>query len=131
LFSIFEFYLGFFITKKKKNTDIYIVGYVFPTINEEEEEEEEEEGGGGGTAADLLLQSKDVTDTAIDGVSNPGEGLVAKSDDGIEALVWRNAREELGGIAGAEHLVHSSEVSSALLRVKIGRKYATAHALSP
>lgn len=81
--------------------------------------------------ADLLLEGKDVTDTAVDGVSNPRESLVAKSDDGIEALVCRNAQEKLGGIASAKHLVHGSEVSGALLRVKIGRKYAAAYALAP
>jgi hypothetical protein len=81
--------------------------------------------------ADLLLEGKDVTDTAIDGVSNPRKSLIAKSNDGIEALVCRNAQEKLGGIASAKHLVNGSKVSSALLRVKIGRKYATAHALTP
>jgi hypothetical protein len=76
--------------------------------------------------ADLLLEGKDVTDTAIDGVSNPRKSLIAKSNDGIEALVCRNAQEKLGGIASAKHLVNGSKVSSALLRVKIGsRTYAS------
>lgn len=40
-------------------------------------------------------------------------------------------KKKLGDITGSEHLVHRSKMSSALLRVEVGCKYATQHALPP
>ena len=70
-------------------------------------------------------------DAAVDGVAEARLGLVADGDDGIEALVRRDLEQQLGDVAGAEHLVHRREVRRALLRVEVGREDAAAHALAP
>jgi hypothetical protein len=72
-----------------------------------------------------------VGDAAVDGVAEAGLGLVADGDDGVGALVRRDLEEQLGHVAGAEHLVHRREVRRALLRVEVGREDAPAHALAP
>jgi hypothetical protein len=72
-----------------------------------------------------------VGDAAVDGVAEPRLGLVADGDDGVEALVRRDLEQQLGHVAGAEHLVHGREVRRALLRVEVGREDAAADALAP
>lgn len=79
----------------------------------------------------LLLESEDVSDAAIDGVSEAGLRLVANGDDGVEALVRRDVEEQLRHVARPKHLVHRREVGGALLRVEIRREYAPGHALPP
>ena len=69
-------------------------------------------------------------DAAVDGVAEARLRLVADGDDGVEALVRGDLEEELGHVAGAEHLVHRREVRRALLRVEVGREDAPAHALA-
>ena len=70
-------------------------------------------------------------DAAVDGVAEARLGLVADGDDGVQALVGRDLEQQLGHVAGAEHLVHRREVRRALLRVEVGREDAPAHALAP
>ena len=70
-------------------------------------------------------------DAAVDRVAEPSLGLVADGDDGVEALVRRDLEQQLGHVAGAEHLVHRREVRRALLRVEVGREDAAADALAP
>ena len=79
----------------------------------------------------LLLEGEDVGDAAVDGVAEARLGLVADGDDGVQALVGRDLEQQLGHVAGAEHLVHRREVRRALLRVEVGREDAAAHALAP
>ena len=79
----------------------------------------------------LLLEGEDVGDAAVDGVAEARLGLVADGDDGVQALVGRDLEQQLGHVAGAEHLVHRREVRRALLRVEVGREDAPAHALAP
>ena len=79
----------------------------------------------------LLLEGEDVRDAAIDGVAEALLRLVADGDHGVEALVGRDLEEELGHVAGAEHLVHCRELCRPLLRVEVGREDATGHALAP
>nr|GLL40678.1 hypothetical protein BHE74_00054844 [Ipomoea trifida] len=57
-------------------------------------------------------------DAAVDGVAEAGLSFVADGDDGVEPLVDRNVEEELGDVAGAEHLVHRREMGGPLLGVK-------------
>lgn len=83
------------------------------------------------THTHLLLKSKYVSNAAVDRISKPGLSLVAYGDDSVEALVDRDVKKKLGDIAGSEDLVHRSKMSSALLRVEVGCKYATQHALPP
>lgn len=77
------------------------------------------------------MESEDAGDAAVDGVAEPGMGLEADADDGVEALVDGDVEEKLGDVACAEHLVHRREVRRSLLRVEIGREDAPAHALPP
>ena len=70
-------------------------------------------------------------DAAIDGVSEPSLSLVANSDDGVEPFVDGNMAEQLGNVAGSEHLVDRRKVGCALLRIKIRCKYAPHHTLPP
>lgn len=80
---------------------------------------------------DLLLEGEYVGDAAVDGVTDPSEGLVTEGDDGVDAAVGREPEEELGGVAGAEDLVHGGEVGCSLLRVEVGSEHAASHALPP
>lgn len=78
----------------------------------------------------LLLKGEDVGHTAIDGVSDAGLGFVANCDDGVEAFMGRYSEEELGDVAGSEHLVHRGEVGRAVLGVEVRREDAVTYALS-
>ena len=69
-------------------------------------------------------------DAAVDGVAEARLGLVADGDDGVEALVRRDLEQQLGDVAGAEHLVHVGELLR-LLRREVGREHAPRQALAP
>lgn len=79
----------------------------------------------------LLLKSKDVSNTAINRVPEPRLSLITNGDHGVEALLWRDVKEELRHIAGSKHLMHRREMSRALFRVEIRREYASSHTLPP
>lgn len=79
----------------------------------------------------LLLKSEDVGNAAINGVSDASESLVGERDDSVEALVRRDAEEELRGVASAEHFVDRREVCGALISVEVWREDASFHALPP
>lgn len=70
-------------------------------------------------------------DAAIDGVAEPGLGLVGDGDDGLAAVGDGEVGEELGGVAGAEHLVDRREPRRPLLRAEVGREHALRHAPPP
>lgn len=79
----------------------------------------------------LLLKSEYVSNTAIDRISKPGLSLVTNGDNSIKPFVDRNMKKKLGDITGSENLVHRCKMSSPLLGVEVGCKYATQHALPP
>ena len=79
----------------------------------------------------LLLEREDVGDAAVDGVAQPRLRLVGDGDGGLGAVGERQVGEELGHVAGAEHLVDGGEVRRALLVAEVGREHAPAHALAP
>ena len=79
---------------------------------------------------DLLLESEDLGDAAVDGVPEPGLRLVGDGDDGLAAVGHGEVGQQLGGVAGAEHLVDGGEVRRALLVAEVGREDAAAHALA-
>jgi len=70
-------------------------------------------------------------DAAVDGVADARLSLIAHGDHGVQALMRRDLEQQLGHVAGAEHLVHRREVCRALLRVKVGGEDAPGHALAP
>jgi len=79
----------------------------------------------------LLLEGEDVGDAAIDGVAEAGLRLVGDSDGGLGAVGERQVGEQLGHVAGAEHLVDGGEVRRPLLVAEVWREHAPAHALAP
>lgn len=58
----------------------------------------------------LPLQDGDVSDAAIDGVTDPCRRLVEKSADSVVPELQRDVSKHLGDVAGAENLVHGGEV---------------------
>lgn len=72
-----------------------------------------------------------MTDASVDGITHPSQCLVRKRDDGVQSPVRRNHREEFGGVAGPENLVHRREMSRPFLRVKVGSEDAFRHAFTP
>ena len=79
----------------------------------------------------LLLEGEDLRDAAVDGVAEPGLRLVGDGDDGLAAVGDGEVGQQLGGVAGAEHLVDGGEVRRALLVAEVGCEDAAAHALAP
>lgn len=79
----------------------------------------------------LLLESKDMSDTAVDRVPEPSLRLVADRNHRIEPLVNRDMRQQLWHITRPENLVHGRKVRRALLGVEVGRKDAPRDALPP
>lgn len=80
---------------------------------------------------DLLLQSNNGGDATVDRVGEPSLSLVGNGDDGIVAAVGRDVQQELGHIAGTEHLVNRGEPGRALVRPEVRGEYAPADALPP
>lgn len=72
----------------------------------------------------LLLKSENVSNTTVDGISNPSEGFITKRKDGIEAAMRRNPKQQLRCIASSENFMYSCKVSRALLWIEIRCKYA-------
>ncbi|KAK9109548.1 hypothetical protein Sjap_017608 [Stephania japonica] len=54
-------------------------------------------------------------------VVNTSQSFIVYANYDIKTLVRRYAKEELGDIVDAKHLVHCPEVRYALLRVEVGR----------
>lgn len=77
------------------------------------------------------MKGEDVGDAAVDGVPEPGLRLVTNGDHGVGPLLHRDVEEELRHVTSSEHLVHRREMSRALLRVEMRRKYAPCHTLPP
>ena len=69
--------------------------------------------------------------TTPDGISDPGLRLVGDGDGSRTAAAHRQVREELGDVAGAEHLVHGREMDLGLIVAEVGCKYADVLAFSP
>ncbi|KAK9138904.1 hypothetical protein Sjap_009498 [Stephania japonica] len=67
-------------------------------------------------------EGKDVGDAAVNGVANASQSFIAYANHSIKTFVRRDAKEELGNIPGAEHLMHCLEVHYALLGVEVGSK---------
>jgi hypothetical protein len=76
----------------------------------------------------LLLEGEDLGDAAVDGVPEPGLRLVGDGDDGLAAVGDGEVGQQLGGVAGAEHLVDGGEARGALVAAEVGREHALRHA---
>jgi len=76
----------------------------------------------------LLLEGEDLRDAAVDGVAEPGLRLVGDGDDGLAAVGDGEVGQQLGGVAGAEHLVDGGEARGALVAAEVGREHALRHA---
>jgi len=81
-------------------------------------------------AVDLALEHGDGADAAVDGVLDARLGLVGERAHGVLPLVRQQLVEQLGHVAGAEHLVHVGELLR-LLRREVGREHAPRQALAP
>lgn len=79
---------------------------------------------------DLVLEERDVAHAAVDGVSEPGLGLVREGVDGVLALRGGELVEELRHVARAEHAVHVGEFRR-LVGGEVGREHAALRALAP
>lgn len=79
----------------------------------------------------LLLKSKDVSNTAIDGISESSLSLKTNGDNRIEPLVNRDVVEELRHVASSKHLMNRGKVGRPLFRVKVRGKYTPRHTLPP
>ena len=79
----------------------------------------------------LLLKCKDVSNTAIDWISKPSLCLITYCDHRIESLMHRYMQKKFGHVACPKHFVHSCEMTSPLLWIKVWRKYTPWHTLPP
>lgn len=79
----------------------------------------------------LLLESKDVSNTTINGVSHPSECFVGDSSSGITSVVYRQVQQQLGDIARSEHLVNRRKVAWGLVVAEVRSENALARAFSP
>lgn len=70
-----------------------------------------------------------MANAAVDRVPEPCLSLITNRNHRVGPLVHRDVVEELRDVASSEHLVHRREMSGALLRVEIRRKYAPRHTL--
>lgn len=67
----------------------------------------------------------------VDRVLKPRLGFVGHGDGGLGAVGDWDVQEELGKVAGPEHLVDGGEVGCALLVAKEGGEDAAPNALAP
>lgn len=72
-----------------------------------------------------------MRDAAINGVSNPGLSFISNSDDGLVAIRNRYVQQQLGHVAGSEHLVNGGEAGRSLLRAEVRGEDAIGGALPP
>jgi hypothetical protein len=91
---------------------------------------QERRRGGRGTAY-LLLQREDVGDAAVDGVAQPGLGLVGDGGRRLAPVGGGHLLQQLGRVAGAEHLVDGRELRRPVLGAEVGREHALRRALAP
>jgi hypothetical protein len=79
----------------------------------------------------LLLESEDVGDAAVDGVSQPGLGLVGDGGRRLAPVGGGHLLEQLRRVAGAEDLVDGGELRRPVLRAEVWREHALRRALAP
>jgi len=78
-----------------------------------------------------LLHGKDVSNTTINRVTEPGLGFISNGDNSLTPVMDREMQEEFRHIAGSEHLMYGREPGHPLLGAKIRGKYAVRCAFSP
>lgn len=63
-------------------------------------------------------------DAAVDGVSDPGEGLIGDGDGGGGAVGLRQVGQKFGDVAGSKDLMDGGEMRRRLLVAEVRSKYA-------
>jgi hypothetical protein len=79
----------------------------------------------------LLLQREDVGDAAVDGVAQPGLRLVGDGGRRLAPVGGGHLLQQLGRVAGAEHLVDGRELRRPVLGAEVGSEHALRRALAP
>lgn len=72
-----------------------------------------------------------MRNTAIDRIPNPSLSLISDRDHGLAPLVQRHVQQQLGRVAGPEHLVNGGEARRAVLVAEVGSENAVGGALPP
>lgn len=67
----------------------------------------------------------------INGVTDPGLGLIGNGNDGLATVVDGEVEEEFGHVASPKHLMYGGEPGGALLRAEIWGEYAIRCAFPP
>lgn len=78
----------------------------------------------------LLLQCEDVRHTTTNRVSDPSLSFIRDRGRSRAAAADGQVGEELGDVAGSEHLVHGREVGFGVVVPKVRREYAVILAFS-
>ena len=79
----------------------------------------------------LLLKCEDVSDTTIDRVAKSGLSLIGNGHRGLAPVVLGHVQQQLGRVAGPEHLVYGREARNPMLVAEVGGKDAVGRALAP
>jgi len=79
----------------------------------------------------LLLEREDVGDAAVDGVAQPGLRLVGDGGRRLAPVGGGHLLQQLGRVAGAEHLVDGRELRRPVLGAEVGSEHALRRALAP
>lgn len=79
----------------------------------------------------LLLQGKDMGNTAVNRIANPCLSFISNGDNRLTPISHRNMQQQFRNITSTKHLVNGRESSWALFRAKIRSKNAISGTLSP
>lgn len=72
----------------------------------------------------LLLECKNMTDTAINWILHPSQGFIWHGYSSFTPAVQREVQKQLGDVACSEHLVNCCKMVSCLLITEVRRENA-------
>nr|GMD61001.1 hypothetical protein BHE74_00017168 [Ipomoea batatas] len=78
----------------------------------------------------LLLESKDVRNAAINGILKPGLSFIGDGNGGLGAVPNGEMREKLRSITGTKNLMDGCKMGSSLFMAEIGGKNTALNAFS-
>lgn len=79
----------------------------------------------------LLLESKNMRDTSINGVLKPGLSFIRDCNGGLAAFAHREVSKEFGDITSTKNLVNGCKMGSSLFMAEVRSKNTAPHTFPP
>ncbi|KAL4567155.1 hypothetical protein LXL04_022729 [Taraxacum kok-saghyz] len=81
--------------------------------------------------SNLLLKSKDVRDTAIDGIFKSRLSFITNGDHRLMPSLYRKMKQEFRDITSSKHFMHGGEMGCTLIGIEIWCKYTPCNTFPP